>query len=175
MPRFSRLPQAVQDRLPQRIPTWKELTSSPRALRTGLNLWPPYRFAGVRVEEISDDWRYARVRLGFSPLTRNYVGTQFGGSMTSMVDPFWMLLVMENLGRDYVVWDKAAEIEFVRPGRTRLRADFDVTDELLDELRARAADGSKVLHWCETEIKDTDGEVVARVRKQLYVRLKRKD
>ena len=157
------------------LPTWRELSRSAGFLRRGLNLYPPYLGAGIRVTELSEDYRHARVELALRPWTRNYVGTQFGGSMTSMVDPFWMLLVMENLGRDYVVWDKAAQIEFVRPGRTRLRADFDVTDELLDELRARAADGSKVLHWCETEIKDTDGEVVARVRKQLYVRLKRKD
>lgn len=157
------------------LPTWRELSRSAGFLRRGLNVYPPYLGAGVRVTELSDDYRHARVELALRPWNRNYVGTQFGGSMTSMVDPFWMLLVMENLGRDYVVWDKAAQIEFVRPGRTRLRADFDVTDELLDDLRARAADGSKVLHWCETEIKDTDGEVVARVRKQLYVRLKRKD
>lgn len=173
MPRFSRLPQAVQDRLPQRIPTWKELTSSPRALRTGLNLWPPYRFAGVRVEEISDDWRYARVRLGFSPLTRNYVGTQFGGSLFSMTDAFWMILVLHGLGDDYVVWDKRGEIEFVKPGRSVVRAEFRVTDALLDELRAATAGGDKVLRWVETEIRDAGGDVVAIVRKQLSVRRKR--
>ncbi len=157
------------------MPAWRELRRKPAFLRRGLSLYPPYLGAGIRVTELSDDFRHARVELALTPWNRNYVGTQFGGSIASMTDPFWMLLVMENLGRDYVVWDKAAEIEFVRPGRTRLHAEFDVDDALLDDLRARAADGGKVLHWCETEIKDTAGEVVARVRKQLYIRLKRKD
>lgn len=151
------------------------LARRPALLRRGVNLWPPFLFAGIRVTELSADYRHARVELALTPFNRNYVGTQFGGSMFSMTDPFWMLLVMENLGPEYVVWDKAAEIEFIKPGRSRLRADFDIDDALLDDLRARAADGSKVLHWCETELVDTDGEVVARVRKQLYVRRKRRD
>ena len=51
--------------------------------------------------------------MGLNRLNRNYVGTQFGGSLYAMTDPFFMLMLMENLGRDYVVWDKAANIEFV--------------------------------------------------------------
>ncbi|WP_307781360.1 DUF4442 domain-containing protein [Agilicoccus flavus] len=90
-----------------------------------------------------------------------------------MTDPFWMILVLHGLGPDYVVWDKAAEIEFVAPGRSTLHCDFEVTDALLDELREAAADGSKVLRWCETEVRAADGTLVARVRKQLYVRRKR--
>lgn len=168
---ISVLPSAVS----RRLPTWQDIARSPGFLRRGMSLWPPYLFAGIRVTELSDDYRHARVELALTPINRNYVGTQFGGSMFSMTDPFWMLLVMQCLGPDYVVWDKAGEIDFVQPGRTRLHADFEVTDELLDDLRARAADGSKVLHWLETEIKDTDGQVVARARKQLYVRRKRKD
>lgn len=106
-------------------------------------------------------------------LTRNYVGTLFGGSLFAMTDPFWMVMVLRNLGADYVVWDKAAEIEFVSPGRETVYARFEVTDELLDHLRAEAADGAKVLHWLETDVTTADGTVVARVRKQLYVRRRR--
>src|SRR3546814_16237242 len=67
---------------------------------------------------------------------RNYVGTQFGGSLYSMVDPFFVLMLMENLGRDYIVWDKAANIEFVSPGRGAVYADFAISARLLDEIRA---------------------------------------
>lgn len=171
MPPSLPLPKA----LAERVPTWQELSTNPAVLRRAMNLWPPFRFAGIRVREISPDWRRARVELLRRTSNRNFVGTQFGGSMFAMTDPFWMILVMQQLGPDYVVWDKAGEIEFVRPGRTALHADFEVTDDLLDDLRTRAADGSKVLHWCETDVLGTDGEVVARVRKQLYVRLKRRD
>ncbi|WP_342778888.1 DUF4442 domain-containing protein [Marihabitans asiaticum] len=173
MPSPSRMPNPSS--LASRLPTWQDLADDPRAIRHGMNLWPPFRFAGIRVREISPDWRRARVELLRRASNRNFVGTQFGGSMFAMTDPFWMILVMQNLGRDYVVWDKAGEIEFVRPGRTALHAEFVVTEELLEDLRARAADGSKVLHWCETDVVDEGGEVVARVRKQLYVRRKRRD
>ncbi|MBP6215895.1 MAG: DUF4442 domain-containing protein [Luteimonas sp.] len=84
-----------------------------------------------------------------------------------------MILVKERLGRDYIVWDKAAQIEFVKPGKGTVAAEFRLDDAVLDDLRARAAGGGKVLHWFDTDIVDAAGEVVARVRKQVYVRRKR--
>jgi hypothetical protein len=92
-----------------------------------------------------------------------------------MTDPFWMILVMECLGRDYVVWDKAGSIEFVAPGREDVYAQFQVDEQVLDELRAATASGEKCLRWFETDVKTASGEIVARVRKQLYVRRKRRD
>lgn len=137
-----------------------------------MNLWPPFLFGGIRVLEIADDWRYARVRLKLAWYNRNYVGSHFGGSLFAMTDPFWMILVLESLGRDYIVWDKAAEIQFVRPGRADVFAEFRVDETLLDDLRRATANGDKALRWCETEIKTAAGEVVAVLRKQLYVRRK---
>ena len=142
-------------------------------LRHGLNLWPPFLFTGIHVAEITPDWRHARVELRMRFWNRNYVGTHFGGSLFAMTDPFWMILVKERLGRDYIVWDKAAQIEFVKPGKGTVAAEFRLDDAVLDDLRARAAGGGKVLHWFDTDIVDAAGEVVARVRKQVYVRRKR--
>lgn len=153
-----------------RIPTWSEVLTSPDRLRRVVNVWPPYRFAGIRVERIAPDWSSAVVSLGLNPANRNYVGTQFGGSMFSMTDPFFMLLLMNLLGRDYVVWDQRGEIEYLRPGRTRVRATMTVDEATVAEIRAAAASGEKVLRWFETDIVDTSGEVVARVRRQLYIR-----
>ena len=140
--------------------------------RLGLNLWPPFLFPGIRVTGLSADYRQARVELRMRPWNRNYVGTHFGGSLFAMTDPFWMLLVMHNIGRDYYVWDKAGEIEFVKPGRGTVVAQFHIDDAVLDELRQATADGQKALRWFENEIIDAGGEVVARVRKQLYVKRK---
>lgn len=153
--------------------TWQSLGGNAAMMRRFLNVWPPFAFSGIVVEEISDDFRRARVSLRKRFLTRNYVGTLFGGALFAMTDPFWMVMVLRNLGDDYVVWDKAGEIEFVTPGRETVYAEFEVTDELLDHMRAEAADGSKVLHWLETDIRTADGTLVARVRKQLYVRRRR--
>lgn len=144
----------------------------PSTLRHGLNLWPPFLFTGIHVAAIAPDWRHARVELRMRPWNRNYVGTHFGGSLFAMTDPFWMLLVMHCLGRDYFVWDKAGEIEFVKPGRGTVSADFRIDAATLDQLRQATTSGAKHLHWFELDVVDADGEVVARVRKQLYVRLK---
>lgn len=147
--------------------------SKTRRLRWFMNLWPPLLFSGIRALAISDDWHHARVVLRRRWYNRNYVGTHFGGSLFAMTDPFWMILVLECLGRDYIVWDKAAEIEFVAPGRGDVFADFTVEDAVLDEIRAAAADGGKVLRWFEVAVRSPQGEVIARVRKQLYIRRKR--
>lgn len=155
------------------VPTWKSIGGSATVVRHGLNLWPPFAFAGIRVAELSSDFRTARVVLRDNPLTRNYVGTQFGGSIFAMTDPFWMFLTLRGLGDDYIVWDQAAEVRFVLPGRGRLTATFEVTPEFLDEVREAAESGDKVLRWCETDVIDESGHVVATVRKQLYVRRKK--
>lgn len=144
----------------------------PATLRRIFNLWPPFLFAGIRVQSIAPDWRQARVRLKLAWYNRNYVRTHFGGNLFSMTDPFWMILVMESLGRDYVVWDKAGSIQFVTPGREDVYADFALDDAVLDELRTAAASGEKLLRWFDVDVKTARGEIVAKVRKQLYIRLK---
>ena len=144
-----------------------------RVFRLVLNLWPPFLFPGIRVTHLSEDFGRARVELRMRPWNRNYVGAHFGGSLFAMTDPFWMLLAMRRLGGDYIVWDKAGSIEFIKPGRGRVHAEFQLEEDVLDALREATAGGSKVLRWFETDVIDRDGEVVARVRKQLYVRRKR--
>ena len=148
-------------------------TVSARTLRHVLNLWPPFLFAGIHVAAIGDDFRSARVELRMRPWNRNYVGTHFGGSLFAMTDPFWMLMVLHALGDGYIVWDKAATIDFEKPGRGLVHAEFVLDDATLAELRAAAAGGDKVLRWFDAPVRDASGDVVAMVRKQLYVRRKR--
>lgn len=145
---------------------------TPTRLRWVMNIWPPFLFTGIRVRHIGADWRSARVVLHKRPWNRNFVNTQFGGSLFAMADPFWMLMVMHALGNDYIVWDKAGEIEFVKPGRGDVFAEFHLTDADTQSLVDEAASGAKVLRWFDTDVVDGSGEVIARVRKQLYVRKK---
>ncbi|MDE3209953.1 MAG: DUF4442 domain-containing protein [Pseudomonadota bacterium] len=147
---------------------------SSRAFRRLLNLWPPFLFNAIRVQRVSDDYSEASVVLRLRFWNRNYVRSQFGGNLFAMVDPFWMLLVMHQLGKDYYVWDKAGSIDFVAPGYEDVYAHFKLDPDTVDELRAAAANGDKVLRWFETEVKTASGKVIAVVRKQVYVRLKPK-
>ena len=157
-------------RPPQRVGRVKSAFDSATGLRRGMNLWPPFLLTGIHIREVSDDFRHVTVSLRRTRLTTNYVGTAFGGSLFAMTDPFWMIMMLRNLGRGYVVWDKAAEIEFVSPGRTAVTARFDLDPAVVDEVRDAADAGEKVLRWFEVDVVSTDGAVVARVRKQLYVR-----
>lgn len=147
---------------------------TPRRFRLLMNLWPPFLFSGIRVTRIDDGFRHARVELRQRWFNRNYVGTHFGGSLFAMTDPFWMIMTLRALGKDHVVWDKAGEIEFIRPGRGTVHAAFDLDDATIEAIRTATADGSKYLHWFTTDVVDASGELVARVRKQVYVRRKRR-
>lgn len=139
-----------------------------------MSLWIPNLFSGIRVKRFAPDWTSATVELHVNVFTRNYVKTAFGGSMSAMTDPYFFMLVMHQIGRDYIVWDTRGEIEFVKPGRGVLTAHFTVSPEQTAELRERARGGAKVLEWFETEITDRDGDVVARVRREVYVREKKR-
>lgn len=139
-----------------------------------MNLWPPFLFNSIRVQYVSEDWSELKVVLRLRPWNRNYVKTQFGGNLFAMTDPFWMLLAMHQLGNDYFVWDKAGSIDFVAPGREDVYAHFKLEPTVVAELREAAAQGEKVLRWFDVDITTRGGEVVAKVRKQLYVRLKPK-
>ena len=141
-------------------------------LRRLFNFWAPFLLSGIHVTRITPDWRHVRVELRMRPWNRNYVGTHFGGSLFAMTDPFWMIQIKECLGNDYLVWDKAAEIEFVKPGKGTVHAEFNLDDAVLEEIRAATAGGRKYLRWFPVEVFDAGGELVATVRKQVYVRLK---
>jgi acyl-coenzyme A thioesterase PaaI-like protein len=147
---------------------------SPRRFRWLLNLWPPFLFAGIRLLQLAPDYSACRVRLRLHWFNRNYVGTHFGGSLFAMTDPFLMLLAIQRLGRDYLVWDQAAEIQFIRAVREDVFADFRLDDVTVQELRAAAADGDRHLRWFEVAVHTASGELVAQVRKQLYVKRKRR-
>ena len=149
-----------------------KLARKARFLRWAMNFYPPYLGAGVRIQHIAGDFREVRVKMGLGWYNRNYVGTQFGGSLYSMTDPFYMLMIMENLGRDFIVWDKAARIEFIKPGTGTVYAEFALGEALLEEIRQRTASGDKYLPELVVDIRDESGQLIAQVHKTLYVRRK---
>jgi acyl-coenzyme A thioesterase PaaI-like protein len=142
-------------------------------LRWGMNLWPPFLGAGIRVRHIAHDFREVVVDMPLRRSNRNALGAHFGGSLFAMTDPFFVLMLLRNLDDDYLVWDKAASIEFLAPGRSRVRAQMTLAELDLERIRARTADGDKHLHLFRTDITDDEGLVVARVEKLVYVRRQR--
>ena len=144
-----------------------------RLFRWALTWFPPYWGTGIRLTEVAPDFSRVVVTMRSTVLNRNAFGTHFGGSLYSMCDPFYCLMLVARLGPAYVVWDQAARIEFIRPGRGQVQAVFDWSDVQIDDIRAQAEGGQKVLPMREVEVTDEAGHVVARVQKTLYVRQKK--
>ncbi len=148
-------------------------TLSPRRLRIGINLWPPFLGAGIRVSRIAPDFRTVVVEMRLGLTNRDYFGTHFGGSLYAMTDPFFALMVQHNLPTGYRVWDKSASIDFVAPGRGRVRAEFRLEQHDIDAILKMTAGGDKHLHLFKVDVVDAEGLVVARVDKIVYVRRSR--
>jgi hypothetical protein len=137
------------------------------------NLYPPYLGSAIRVTRVSSDYTEIDVRMKLTWYNRNYVGTQFGGSMYSMTDPFFMLMLINNLGKEYIVWDKGAHINFVKPGRGTVFAYFRLSQIQISEIKAKADSLEKYIFDLPINIVDQNNEVVAEIKKTMYVRKKK--
>ncbi|HEY7370357.1 MAG TPA: DUF4442 domain-containing protein [Thermoanaerobaculia bacterium] len=141
-----------------------------RMTRMFFNFFPAYRGTGARMTYISADWREVRIRLPLSWRTRNYVGTIYGGSLYGAVDPFYMIMLIKNLGPGYVVWDRSATIRFRKPGKSTLTASFRVDEAELDAIRRALETAPSVDRVYRVELIDAAGVVHAEVEKVVYVR-----
>jgi acyl-coenzyme A thioesterase PaaI-like protein len=134
------------------------------------NFFPAYFGTGARVTSISSDWRDVRIKLPLTWRTRNYVGTIYGGSLYAAVDPFYMIMLIKNLGSEYIVWDKAASIRFKKPGRTTLYARFALDDTELNAIRAALEHERAIDRVYQVDLTDASGVVHATVEKIIYIR-----
>src|ERR1700693_2578695 len=146
--------------------------SQSHSLRRWINLWPPFLGAGIRVVRIAPDMKAVDVVMKLHWWNANYVGTHFGGSLFAITDAFYMLMVMANLGRDYIVWDQAATIRSRKPGKGTVRVEFRLTDAQLDDIREKLKTLPKYEPVFPIEVKEEQGTVIAEIEKVLHVRKK---
>lgn len=137
-----------------------------------MRVYPPYLGAGISVTHVARDLSLVEVRMALRGYNRNFVGTQFGGSLYSMCDPWFMLMLMMQLGDGYVVWDKSASIDFLKPGRSAVVARFELPPSRVAELKAQTDAAGKINPTFEVLVTNGEGEAVARVTKVLSVRRK---
>ncbi len=143
-----------------------------KILKFGMSLWPPFLGAGIKVKHIAADFREVVVSMKLRWYNRNYVGTHFGGSLAAMTDPFYMLMLIHILGSEYTVWDKTSTIDFIAPGRGTVTARFSLNDDQIAEIKNETASSNAYFPELSVDIVNESDEVVARVRKKLYVRKK---
>ena len=139
-----------------------------RLFRLAMNAYPIYFGTGGRVTFIASDWSEIHVRLKLSVWTRNYVGTLFGGSLFAATDPFYMLMAMHQLGRNFIVWDKAAHIRFLRPGTGTACARLTLDPKLVEELKSQIEQSGELEREFTLTWTNTEGKPVAEIRRLLY-------
>jgi len=152
---------------------WKRIPR--RHLRMLMNIWPPFLGAGIRVTRLQPDWKEIDVEMKLRRWNANYVGTHYGGSLYSMADPFYMLMLIANLRRDYIVWDKSASIRFRTPGMGKVSVLFRLTDDVIAEIREALKTEEKIDRTFQAVIKDESGTVVAEVQKVIQIRNKKRN
>jgi acyl-coenzyme A thioesterase PaaI-like protein len=151
---------------------YSRIKIGPRLFRIVMNCWPPFWGMRIHILRISADWREISIRMKLSLRNKNYVGSHFGGGLFSMTDPFYMVMLVNILGSEYLVWDKSANIQFVSPGRGTVFAHFTLTDERLAEIREKTANGEKFEPTYRINVVDKENTVIAIVDKTLYIRRK---
>jgi acyl-coenzyme A thioesterase PaaI-like protein len=150
-----------------------QLKRAPLLLKVFVNTYAPYLGAGIRVTQMDLDAGMIDVEMPLTRLNKNYVGTQFGGSLYSMTDPFFMLILIHQLGPSYIVWDKNANIDFKSPARGKVHAHIRIDADSVDDIRELASSGGAVLKTYTVRILSEDNTVVAEVQKTLYIRKKK--
>lgn len=141
-------------------------------MRMRLNFYAPFLGAGIRVKRLAPGWKEIDVEMKLRWWNANYVGTHYGGSLYSMTDPFFMVMLIENLGKDYIVWDKSASIRFKKPGRGTVFAKFRLSDQQIREIKQALITEKKIERVFTVEVKDESGTVIAEVEKLLHIRKK---
>ncbi|MCY9865688.1 MULTISPECIES: DUF4442 domain-containing protein [Vibrio] len=144
----------------------------PNIVKFALNIWPPFWGAGIRIAHISADFRVVKTALKLRWWNKNANRTQYGGSIFSLTDPVYSLMLMGILGERYYVWDKEASINFIKPGQSDLYADFEISQGQLDDIYRQTQLGEKCFPEFIIHVKDKQGNVVSEIQRTLYVRKK---
>lgn len=138
-----------------------------------MNFYPPFIGAGIRVDYMARDFKEVQVSMKLRFWNKNYVNTHYGGSLYSMCDPFFMLMIMQILGRDYIVWDKAASIRFKKPGKGKVRAVFKISDEEIANIHEALKTNDKYEPTFIVDVVNAENEIVCTVEKLLYIKKKK--
>lgn len=149
--------------------TQKKEDINSKIKRLGFNLFPAYKATGAEITFISSDFQEIHIKLGLNILTRNYVGVVFGGSIYGALDPIYMVQLINILGKNYVVWDKSANIKFIRPIKKNVYARFLITDELIENIKSEVHKNKRYDIVLNVHFQDKDGKIFAEVEKTIYI------
>lgn len=143
-----------------------------RKLIRRVSLYPPYLGAGIKLKKLNQNFTRFEVEMKMHWYNRNIFGTHFGGSLYAMCDPFYVFIIMNFLGTEYIVWDKSAKIDFLKPGKGKVNAIFEILDNELIQIKKETDTSGKKTFFFTAQIKNKNNEIIATVEKEIYVRKK---
>ena len=148
-----------------------KLLTSPKTCKLVFNLWPPFLGTGIKVVYISDDFKEVKLRLKLRFYNKNYINTQFGGSLFAMTDPFYTFMLLKQLGKNCLICDQAANINYITFGKGDVKASLKLTDMEINQIKEKTANGEKFLPKFNIELLDRKSDkLIAQLTRTLYVR-----
>jgi acyl-coenzyme A thioesterase PaaI-like protein len=144
-----------------------------RFIRYAFNLAPVFRATGAWLTHISADMRVVQLKLPLKLKTKNPMGTMCGGNMYSAVHGIYLVMLLQNLGKEYVCVDRLSTIRFLKPGKGTLFARFELTQAELDEAKRLVDAQGKTDREYTVELKDAQAQVCGEVTCTVHVRKKK--
>ncbi len=147
----------------------KRFFTDAQIYKHGFNWSPMYRRSTGKITEVSEDLHVVKIKIPLNWKNKNYVGSIFGGSMLSATDPIYMIQLMNILGNNYVVWDKAATINYRRPARATVFCEFTFSSEEIDGIKKQVKEKGEIDIIKNPNILTKEGTIIAELSKTIYV------
>ncbi len=148
--------------------------TNPKTLMKHFYSLPSTANTGAEVTYISENLDHVSLTIPLNDKTKNMMGIIYGGIMYSATDFVYLTMLWYRLGLDYMLIDKSAEVQYLRPGLGDLSVDFYLPEEtvqsIIDELKTEKS----TLREFIIEIKDNKQKTVCKITKSIYIRKARK-
>ena len=128
-----------------------------------------YRRSCGKILTVSEDLHHVKVVIRLSYKNKNYVGSMFGGSLFAATDPIYMIQLMQILGKEYVVWDKATEIKFKRPVYQNAFVRFEFSSDEIQYIKQRVEAEKEIDLVKQLVITDSNEKIYTEISKTIYI------
>ncbi|MBC8310847.1 MAG: DUF4442 domain-containing protein [Candidatus Marinimicrobia bacterium] len=148
----------------------------PNELKYVLNLWLPFLFNRIHIEDVSDDFSAINVRIKHTFWNRNPSKAIWGGAIFSAADPFFPIMLKQialRNGHKTDFFTKATEVKYIKPARTDINFKFQLSTQNIETAMTTLSVKGKYEGWHEVEGVDKNGDVCIRARIQSYLRLRK--
>jgi len=137
--------------------------------RQRLSCFPPFRAMSVKVEQLDDDWRHARLRLPLNAFNRNPGGGMYGGAIANLADPI-AALACNHVFPGHQLWTRSMQLDYRREGRSDLFLHFDFDPVVEQKIRDELSERGRATPVFEYGFYDKDDQLCVKVTNTVAIR-----